>query len=427
MSLPILPGATSQSVYIKAIDNTTGLAATTVTSATAGLSISYQNTQTGTVTAISLSDLAASNSAWSSGGMKHIAGGVYRLCIPDAAVPATEGARTIISGAATAFQILGCELVGKPVEVVSGSLVAASVSGAVGSVTGAVGSVTGNVGGNVAGSVGSVATGGITSASFASGATIPRVTLADTLTTYTGNTPQTGDSYARIGAPAGASVSADIASNTGSLSTLLARIGAFTGTGINTVLGFFKALAKSDASAPSDMGGTFNPATDSLEAAADNGSGGATAAEVWAYATRTLTQGASSVTAAVTGSSVTVYRGTRWSIALTGLPANTGYTAIILSVKRRESDADSAAIFQVRTTTGLTAFAGAPTVTAGQAAITVNSSTAITITAEAATTVYATPGTYSYGIKYLDASGFPSQASDGGVWTVVGDIPKAIS
>lgn len=150
-------------------------------------------------------------------------------------------------------------------------------------------------------------------------------------------------------------------------------------------------------------------------------------AAVWAYATRTLTQSAASVTAAVTGSSVTVYRGTRWSIALTGLPVNTGYTAIIFSVKRRESDADSAAIFQVRTTTGLTAFAGAPTVTAGQAAITVNSSTAITITCEAATTVYATPGTYSYGVKYMDASGYPSQASDGGVFTIVGDIPKAIS
>lgn len=48
--------------------------------------------------------------------------------------------------------------------------VLASVSGAVGSVTGAVGSVTGNVGGNVVGSVGSVAAGGIAAASFAAGA-----------------------------------------------------------------------------------------------------------------------------------------------------------------------------------------------------------------------------------------------------------------
>lgn len=37
------------------------------------------------------------------------------------------------------------------------------------------------------------------------------VTNVDTLTTYTGNTVQTGDAFARIGAPAGASVSADIA------------------------------------------------------------------------------------------------------------------------------------------------------------------------------------------------------------------------
>lgn len=37
------------------------------------------------------------------------------------------------------------------------------------------------------------------------------LTTADTIATYTGNTPQTGDGFARLGAPAGASVSADIA------------------------------------------------------------------------------------------------------------------------------------------------------------------------------------------------------------------------
>jgi hypothetical protein len=37
------------------------------------------------------------------------------------------------------------------------------------------------------------------------------VVLVDTLTTYTGNTPQTGDAFARLGAPAGASVSVDVA------------------------------------------------------------------------------------------------------------------------------------------------------------------------------------------------------------------------
>jgi hypothetical protein len=42
-------------------------------------------------------------------------------------------------------------------------------------------------------------------------ATMDHGVLVDTVTTYTGNTPQTGDAFARIGAPAGASVSADVA------------------------------------------------------------------------------------------------------------------------------------------------------------------------------------------------------------------------
>jgi len=87
---------------------------------------------------------------------------------------------------------------------ISTSQAVASVSGAVGSVTGAVGSVTGNVGGNVVGSVGSIS--GVTfPTNFAAlginaSGHVSRVTLADTITTYTGNTPQTGDAYARIGA-----------------------------------------------------------------------------------------------------------------------------------------------------------------------------------------------------------------------------------
>ncbi len=121
----------------------------------------------------------------------------------------------------------------------------------VGAVAGAVGSVTGNVGGNVVGSVASV-TGAVGSVTGAVGSVTAGVTvttnndktgyglsaaavqaiwdaltvalttvgsigkkLADwtvgTIDTYTGNTKQTGDSYARLGAPAGASVSADIA------------------------------------------------------------------------------------------------------------------------------------------------------------------------------------------------------------------------
>jgi hypothetical protein len=80
-----------------------------------------------------------------------------------------------------------------------------NLSGSVGSVTGAVGSVTGNVGGNVVGSVGSLS--GVTfptnfgALGINASGHVLRVVLADTVTTYTGNTPQTGDSFARLGVP----------------------------------------------------------------------------------------------------------------------------------------------------------------------------------------------------------------------------------
>ena len=61
------------------------------------------------------------------------------------------------------------------------------------------------------------------------------------------------------------------------ITTVMNRLGAFTGTGVNTVLGFLKAIMSKAASTPSDVGGTFSAATDSLEAIKDaGGSGGLT-------------------------------------------------------------------------------------------------------------------------------------------------------
>ncbi|MCK1670302.1 hypothetical protein [Bradyrhizobium sp. 150] len=82
--------------------------------------------------------------------------------------------------------------------------------------------ITGNITGNLSGSVGSVTTvsdktgysltqsfpSNFASLGIGAGGHILNV---DTLTTYTGNTVQTGDAFARLGAPAGASVSADLA------------------------------------------------------------------------------------------------------------------------------------------------------------------------------------------------------------------------
>jgi len=59
---------------------------------------------------------------------------------------------------------------------------------------------------------------------------------------------------------------ADLQGTLANQTTLLARIGAFTVTGANTIFGFLKGLMSKAASTPSDVGGTFSAATDSTEA-----------------------------------------------------------------------------------------------------------------------------------------------------------------
>ena len=53
--------------------------------------------------------------------------------------------------------------------------------------------------------------------------------------------------------------------------TILARLGAWTGSGVNTILGTFKAILSKVAALPSDIGGTGDPTTDSLEAIRERG------------------------------------------------------------------------------------------------------------------------------------------------------------
>ena len=111
-----------------------------------------------------------------------------------------------------------------------------------------------NLSANIIGSVGSVASGGITAASIATGAidadalaadagteigtavwaTAARTLTAATNITSTGGTtvPQTGDSYARLGAPAGASVSADVAAVKSDTAAILTD----TGTTLDTLI-----------------------------------------------------------------------------------------------------------------------------------------------------------------------------------------------
>lgn len=94
---------------------------------------------------------------------------------------------------------------------------------------------------------------------------ITRVTLADTLTTYTGNTPQTGDSFARIGATGSGLISlasaATLATVAGYLDTEIAAILEDTGTTLDTKLNSIISLLDDARTEPGQGAPPVNPDT----------------------------------------------------------------------------------------------------------------------------------------------------------------------
>lgn len=103
---PIVNGATSKSVFIY-IQAASGLPATGLAYNTASLLVSYAGTKLASV-AITLADLAAITTAWSSGGFKEVDAtnmpGWYRLDVPNAALAlsADEVVITVIKDAVAA-------------------------------------------------------------------------------------------------------------------------------------------------------------------------------------------------------------------------------------------------------------------------------------------------------------------------------------
>lgn len=145
-----------------------------------------------------------------------------------------------------------------------------------------------------------------------------------------------------------------------SITTILNRLGAFTGTGINTILGFFRTLLCKDASVPSDVGGTFVCSTDSVQGIRDTLS-----SAVWTEAARTLT-GGEVITVAVearigadinvagvslSGSLSDIYYGTtqRFSIGLSigSMAVDITSDTVTLTIKERYYDPDALALLRI--------------------------------------------------------------------------------
>lgn len=174
----ITKSAVNESTIVRIVDSTDGTPETGVVAATAGLTLSYRREGGAVVALTALNDLALLTTAHTDGGILHIGNGYYRVDPQDAAW-ATGSTGVLIFGGATGMVIIGTY---HPL-------------------------VDLNLEGQSAVDLKDFADDGYNPATNK----VQGVVLVDTLTTYTGNTPQTGDNFARLGAPAGASVSADIA------------------------------------------------------------------------------------------------------------------------------------------------------------------------------------------------------------------------
>lgn len=280
----IAPGATSRSITVYAYNATTGLPYETAAFNDAGIALWYRRGATGAKTAITPATLSALTDAWSSGGFKAVDENAIRLDLPDAAIAA--GVTEVeVGGAATAWVL------------------------------------------------------------------IPMTIQLET--------PQTGDSFARLGAsgagltalgdtrlanldaamstratPAQVNTEADTAlSDAGVTSARMAYLTGPIATAAK-LLSYFQSALRKDVTVDTDIGGTYDDATDSLEALSESLAGATV------YATGSTPN---------TDADLYIRRGDTVAVTigdLTGLAA--GWDVLWVTIKRSEHDADSAAILQVR-------------------------------------------------------------------------------
>jgi hypothetical protein len=242
-------------------------------------------------------------------------------------------------------------------------------------------------------------------------------------------------------------------------------------SGITSLPKWLRGLFRKDAmdsTAKSEVntgGGTFDETTDSLEAIKDSAltsqnvadagkltptagdpatgssnkhlddlltyAAAAEPADVWTYATRTLTESSTASTDSDTAGSISRRRGDSWSISLT-LGAITGYTSLWFTIKGAYSDLDPAAILQVKKNAsgsgdGLLYANGAAASDATKASITVNdvSTGAITIAVDESITDDLAPAQLVYDAQ-VSISGNVT-TPDSGTFTITADVTRAIA
>ena len=139
-----------------------------------------------------------------------------------------------------------------------------------------------------------------------------------------------------------------------------------------------------------------------------------------------VTVSVQAVTATVAaGSALTVYRGTTWTMSVSGMGSLAAYDTIYMTAKTDLSGADSSALFQVyNNASGLLYFNGAAPIAASNGVVTVGA-TSIVVTVQEAETAGAPLGTHHYDVKGIDDNGSVVLLATGSI-TVLADVTRAI-
>ncbi len=152
-------------------------------------------------------------------------------------------------------------------------------------------------------------------------------------------------------------------------------------------------------------------------------------AATWAYSgSRTLTQSAASVAAAVVGDTITVVRGDTWMIDLTGLGSLANMSKLYFTVKSQDV-ADALAELWVDYPTGLLAIYGGGTITAGNASIVVLDADLgnVRITLWAMESAKIPVQSYSYDVQIVRSAGVPVTTMTKSTFVVTQDVTRAVS
>lgn len=152
-------------------------------------------------------------------------------------------------------------------------------------------------------------------------------------------------------------------------------------------------------------------------------------ADVWSYASRTLTQSAAAVAAAVAGDSITILRGDTASIALTDIGALTNYSKIYFTVKNNEADADDISVIMIEKTDGLKYIDGAAAVTAANGSLVIDDEPTgdITITLAAVEAAKLSGGAYHWDVQILRTIGVPISTLVEGTFIISEDVTRTVT